>query len=156
MDLELLREFFLLDHSFITTPQVIGEISDDTQISDIEYYVQRNSLVIDSQGTLETIQGLYEHYQGLSYADCSVLELTIRINGTLLSSDKKLRNVSKNNLLEVKGVLWIIEELVNKGIISSQIAVDKLEYYHNINIRIPLNEVRLLIERLTDLNPKTY
>lgn len=148
MDLKLLQDFFKLDYEFYTTPQVIGEITHDDQISEIEQYIQAEILLIDNQGTLESIQELYNYFPGLSFADSSVLELTSRVNGILLSSDKGLRNITRKNNLIVKGVLWIIEEMVNMGILTKEIAVQKLLDYPMINTRVPNNEIKKLIGKL--------
>jgi hypothetical protein len=147
MDLKLLQEFFQLEYSFYTTPHVIGEIMFDDQISELEYYIYGEALQIDSNGTFESIQELYDNYPGLSFADSSVLELSARINGILLSSDKSLRIISKKHNIDVRGVLWIIEELVKKKIISPQIAITKLEEYHKFNVRIPAKEIQLIIDK---------
>jgi rRNA maturation endonuclease Nob1 len=148
MDLKLLGEFFQLDYSFYTTPHVIGEISDDTQISELRNYIESEELYIESQGSIDSIQKLYDKYPGLSFADSSVLELTSRINGILLSSDKGLRNITSKNNLEVRGVLWIIRELVDKDFLSKDIALNKLHEYPMVNVRVPIKEIKKLIDTL--------
>jgi len=151
VDLELLQEFFQLDYSFYTTPQVISEFTDDGQISEIEQCIHQKILKIDPYGALETIQNLYDINPGLSFADCSILELAIRVNGILLTSDKSLRKISMKNNLEIRGILWIIAELIEKEIISTHLAISRLENYHNFNLRIPKTEIRQLIDKLKGL-----
>lgn len=155
VDLELLQEFFQLEYSFYTTPQVIGEFKDDGQNSEIEQFIHQNTLKVDPYGALELIQNLYDVNSGLSFADCSMLELAIRVNGILLTSDKTLRKISRKNNLETRGILWIIVELIEKNIISPQLAIIKLESYHNFNLRIPRNEIRELIDKLKELPNKS-
>lgn len=148
VDLELLKEFFQLEYSFLTTPQVVGEITDNSQIIEIEKYIQNQILMVDSMGLFETIQNIYDKYPGLSFADSSVLELASRVDGILLSADKRLRNISKGNNLEVKGVLWVINELVDKKIITDQVAIQKLKNYSKINVRAPIKEINALVNIL--------
>lgn len=148
IDLNLLQDFFKLEFAFYTTPQVIGEITDESQFTIIKQYIDKNVLLIDSKGSLETIQKLHENYLGLSYVDCSVLELTQRTKGILLSSDKGLRNITKKNNLDVRGILWIIRELVDHALLSKGNAVQKLSEYPSINVRAPINEIKKLIEEL--------
>jgi len=148
VDLNLIQDFFQLEYSFYTTPQVIGEITDETQFSKIEKYISNEILIIDSLGSLESIQILFDEYPGLSFTDSSVLELATRINGMVLSSDKSLRNISKRRNLTVKGFLWIIEELLDKKIISRNTAVRKLRIYPDVNIRAPIKEINNLMDIL--------
>jgi len=148
VDLKLLKEFFHLEYCFQTTSQVISEIRDDYQMAEIEQYILNQTLVIDSNGLLEPIQLIYDKYPGLSFADSSVLELSVRIDGILLSSDKSLRNISKRNNIEVRGVLWIIKELVSKRLIEKEVAIQKLKDYPNLNIRVPIKEINNLINEL--------
>ena len=150
IDLNLIHEFFKLKYSFFSTPQVLGEIKDDNQYLTINRYVENKILSIDNNGTFESISDLFDKYPGLSFADCSVLELTSRIDGVLLSSDKSLRKISKNSNLEVRGVLWIIDKLVTMKIIPPEMAITKLEEYHKFNVRIPIKEINLLINRLKE------
>jgi hypothetical protein len=146
VDMKLLKEFFQLEYCFQTTSQVIAEIRDDYQMFEIEKYILNQTLIIDSGGILESIQLIYDKYPGLSFVDCSVLELSARIGGILLSSDKSLRNISKRNDIEVKGVLWIIKELLHKRIIDKDVAIQKLKNYPNLNIRVPITELKKLID----------
>lgn len=147
-DLELLEDFFQLGYKFYTTPQVIMEITDDDQFTEIRQYVDRGVLKIDSTGSLDSIQSLFDHYPGLSFTDSSVLELALRIKGILLSSDKGLRNITKRQNLQVRGVLWIIHEMVGSKILSVDLAIEKLQAYPKINMRAPQNEIKKLIEIL--------
>lgn len=147
-DLNLLNDFFQLEYSFYTTPQVISEIRDEVQLVEMGKFIDNSSLIVDSNGDFESIQLIYDKYAGLSYADSSVLELAIRLEGILLSSDKALRNISKRINLDVRGVLWVIKELVIKQMISKETAEMKLKEYPEINIRVPLNEIKKLINDL--------
>ena len=148
IDLNLLNDFFRLKYIFYTTPLVISEIVSEYQLIEIEKYIEGHLLIIDSYGDFQSVQAIYDKYPGLSFADSSVLELAIRLEGILLSSDKALRNISKTNNLDVRGVLWVIKELVINQMISNETAVMKLKEYPEINIRVPLNEIKKLINDL--------
>ena len=148
VDLYLIQDFFQLDYKFYTTLEVIGEITDNNQLSEVKKYISNETLIVDSMGSFESIQSLFDEYPGLSFADSSVLELATRINGIVLSSDKSLRNISKRRNLNVKGFLWIIEELLDKKIISRNTAVRILRIYPNVNIRVPIKEITMFISKL--------
>lgn len=145
IDLGLMAHFFSLEIIVQTTPFVINEVKDSNQLAEINKYIDSGRLTIDSDGSLESIQDLFDQCIGLSYADCSVLELAIRKNGIVLSSDKTLRNESQRRKFTVRGALWIIAELHDQKKISSEEAITKLKSYDQINERAPKSEILNLI-----------
>lgn len=151
VDLNLLDDFFQQEFSFYTTYSVIEEIIDDSQMLVIKEYVSNKKLIVDNQDLLESIESIYDLYPSLSFTDSSVLELAIRKKGILLSSDKSLRNISKQNDINVKGLLWIIKTLVEKNIISSEKAIEKLNLYPQINVRAPIKEINKCKQELVNL-----
>jgi predicted nucleic acid-binding protein len=152
IDLELMEEFYRLGLTVYTTQQVIDEITDESQSVAVSKYITTGKLLIDSNGLYDTIVLIYEENRGLSFADSSVLEVAIRREGIVLSSDKSLRNVATRRNLIVRGVLWIIEELCNKGIINVETALNKLKIYSSINQRAPVSEIEKLIQKLKGRN----
>ncbi len=64
---------------------------------------------------------------GLSPADVSVLFLAMREGAILLSGDKPLRNQAKLRFVETHGTLWIMDQLVDSGILPKRVAVQRLE-----------------------------
>lgn len=148
IDLELMPDFFKLELEILTTPQVIDEITDEEQMTIVTKYINDGKLIVDANGSLESIQLIYDECLGLSYPDSSVLELAIRIGAVVLSSDKSLRNEVIRRNLTVRGVLWIIDELVNDSIISIEQALIKLNLYSQINKRAPKDDIKKQIIRL--------
>jgi len=141
LDLNLVNEFFTLDYEIYTTPQVISEITNEAQLEIINGFVLNRKLKIDKEGSFESIQDLSENYPGLSFTDCSVLELAIRLDGVILSADRTLRNTAIRNSLKVKGMLWIINLLIETGVISDETALEKIKLYPLVNKRAPLKEL---------------
>lgn len=148
IDLKLLQYFFQLGNKVFTTSMVIGEITNDTQKNIIKKYILSGNLTIDTDGSFDAIQLIVENHLGLSYTDCSVLELATRKKGIIISSDKGLRNESKRRNITARGVLWIIEILFIKGIITLEVALEKLEKYPKINKRAPKSEILILRNKL--------
>jgi len=146
-----MKDFFQFDLTAFTTPQVIAEITDDEQLREITNYIESGKLNIDSIGAYETIIEIAEQYVALSIADSSVLELAVRRNAVLLTSDGSLRRISMSKNLRVRGVLWIIEELYGKQIITVEVALQKLQMYSEINARAPFKEIQNLIKKLQQL-----
>lgn len=151
VDLALLRVFFQLDLTVLTTPQVISEITKEDQWREIEPYISDGQLTIDSEGTYEAILEIYEESPALSIADSSVIELASRKNAIIFSSDGSLRKIATRKNFIVRGTLWIIEELCTKAVITNTYAIEKLEIYSSVNRRAPIKEIDNLIIKLKSL-----
>jgi hypothetical protein len=148
IDLELLEYFFQLNYDIYTTIMVVGEIINPDQRKIISEHIEKGSLRIDDSGTLDEINNIFDTHPGLSYTDCSILELAIRINADIISSDKGLRNEAKRRNLAARGILWILNILLEKEIISRDFALEKLKIYPKINKRAPISEIEYLIHKL--------
>lgn len=149
VDLDLLKVFFQLELTVLTTPQVITEITDEDQQSAISIHLQNGELKVDEGGSYESISELFDEFPGLSFADCSVLELALRKNAVVLSSDGGLRKISRRKKCEVHGTLWIIQELHDFGIIGKAAAIEKLKMYASINLRAPKKIIAQMITALS-------
>lgn len=147
IDLKLLASFYNLNLLVMTTPQVLSEITDDTQMAEIDQYVQNGKLKVDHFDSLEAIVGIVDNNPGLSFTDASVLELASRINATILSSDKSLRNESQRRGIVVRGMLWILEELYIQKIVELEVLLERLNQYPAINKRAPKTEIENLIKK---------
>ncbi len=149
IDLKLLDAFFQLDYVIITTRQVVNEIKIPDQLAQINSLIAVGKLKIDEEGSFEKIYTLLKENPGLSYTDCSILECAIRRAGAVISADKSLRTVAREKNINVKGFLWIIEELIGSSIVSKDSAIELLKIYPTINKRVPLKEISTLISRLS-------
>jgi predicted nucleic acid-binding protein len=148
VDLSLLGDFFQLGFIALTTPQVIGEVTNETQWQEISKFVDGAQLQVDSDGEFESVKKIFDAYPGLSIPDSSVLELALRKKAVIYSSDGSLRKISVKQGLTVRGILWIIEELYVCGAISKVQALEKLNLYEIINQRAPIKEIQKLIEKI--------
>ena len=144
-----MEDFFQLEVSAFTTPQVIGEITNEIQWEEVSKFITNGKLQIDADGEFEVIASLYGEYSGLSIPDSSVLELAIRKDAIIYSSDGSLRKISVKKNLTVRGVLWIIEELHSREFLSNEIAIEKLNLYEKINQRAPIKEIKNLISKIS-------
>lgn len=148
VDLSLLQVFFQLDLVVLTTPHVINEITNENQWSQINPYLNNGRLTVDSDGLMKVIIEINEEFAGLSMADSSVLELALRKDAIIFSSDGSLRKIAARKKIVVRGTLWIIEELCLKGFITRDYAIQKLEMYSSINKRAPVKAIDQLIVKL--------
>ena len=83
--------------------------------------------VIDLNGSQVSL--IYTRYSEVrvSVADKSVLVVAEEIGATLLTGDMKVRREGYSRNLDVRGILWIYDELINKSVISYFNAVESLE-----------------------------
>lgn len=150
VDLNLLEDFFQLDVSAFTTPQVIGEITDEIQWAEVSKFIYNGKLQIDKDGEFEVVAAIFNEHAGLSIPDSSVLELAIRRDAIIYSSDGSLRKITVKKNLIVRGILWIVEELYNRDFLSKELAIEKLNLYEKINQRAPLKEIKNLITKISN------
>lgn len=148
LDLELLANFYQLKLTVITRPEVIAEITDEHQLRQIQPYIDNGNLQIDGVDALETLIAIMEANPGLSLTDAAVLETATRRDAAILSSDKSLRNESTRRGITVRGLLWVLEELFNQGVLTLDAVLEKLTLYPEVNKRAPKSEITGLINRL--------
>ena len=73
--------------------------------------------------------------------DCTVWYYAKQNNYTLLTGDRKLRNASLIDGVEVHGILYVIDQLVEEGILAKRIAISKLKQLQKSNPRLPQDEI---------------
>lgn len=83
----------------------------------------------------------------LSVTDCAVCYYARKHSATILTGDKRLRKYAESGNVEVRGVLFIFDELVSQSIIDAGIAAQKLRELININVRLPKSEIEKRIKK---------
>jgi predicted nucleic acid-binding protein len=76
----------------------------------------------------------------VSLADASGILLARRLKACLLSGDRRMRNAARADGVEVRGVLWIIDQLVEHGVLAKKDASDRLERICAAGSRLPQDE----------------
>ncbi len=147
IDLGLLPSFYQLQLIVITTPQVLDEIINETQLAEVTTYLESGQLQVDHFGLFENLALITETNPGLSFTDASVLEAATRRDAAILSSDRSLRNESSRRGIPVHGLLWVLEELYNRKVIDLVTLIEKLKEYPTINHRAPKSEIENLLRR---------
>lgn len=118
-----------------TTVDVINELFND-QKQILQAYEAVNKLYVHNldDGDFPKM-GSIPFPRGLSHQDKSVIYLALTLgNAIVLSSDKLVRTFAEKQGLEFHGLLWIIEELVDQGLIDKDLAVLIFEQLPSINI----------------------
>ena len=146
--LDLLKEFAGLDFELYTTDFVLEEVRPDQNLPITELIeLGKLTLIItkdpvDYQGILK----LLEDSSGLSFEDCSVWYYSKKMNGILLTGDRKLRKTVEQKGVEVRGILYVLDALLEQRLITFGIAIDKVELLYKFNNRLPKVEILKRIE----------
>ena len=88
----------------------------------------------------------------LSFEDCSVWYYSQKLSGTLLTGDGKLRKQVSKQGIEVRGIIYVFDELVNESLLDFPIAIEKIKQLFQLNNRLPKKEIDKRIENWKDEN----
>ena len=141
IDCEIFELFFRLDLEVVTTSLVLGEISEASQKKRCEAVVRKKLLHVVEISTIEFLQLQALEMPGLKVADRSVLKLAEMRQASLLTGDGKLRKTAENLNVEVRGTLWIFDQLVKSGLLPKAEAHGKLSDLRERNQRLPNAEI---------------
>ncbi|HEY5753269.1 MAG TPA: hypothetical protein VIT21_08980 [Chthoniobacterales bacterium] len=81
------------------------------------------------------------------FNDCSVLFLAMKLGAMLISGDLALRKAGQQRRVEVRGTLWIFDELVARKVISSGVAAARLEYLRSQDRYFPEAECQTWLKK---------
>lgn len=96
---------------------------------------------------VEYVERLSQVYRGPSTNDLFALALAHGLVCPLLSGDGALRTVARNEGIDVRGTLWLIEELLAAGLISVDRAAVSYEAMRLDGSRLPWDDVAVQLER---------
>jgi len=137
--LDLLDEFANLTHELHTTDFILEEVNPD-QKSHILPVIDAGKLNLIVTTEVEDFQGiadLLENSSGLSFEDCSAWYFSKKMDGTLVTGDRKLRKAVENDEIEVRGIIFILDEILKQELISFENAIEKIELLYQLNNRLP-------------------
>lgn len=140
----LLNELFALNLDFHTTDMVLAEqqsISEETLLS---YGLRVLSL---SATQLVEIVALRQEAKRTSIQDLSTYICARDLEIGLLTGDGALRGIAQKYGVEVHGSLWLLDKLVNQGVVDGNQAASALEAMMEMGGRFPEAECRVRIIR---------
>jgi len=127
IELQLASEFFGLELEIHTTVDVINELFQQQQQL-LRAYEQGGKLTIHTLTSTDQMAILQSNFpRALSPEDCSVIYIAQKLNATVLSSDKPVRNHAKNLSIEYHGMFWIFDKLVEEKLLTGATATTKLK-----------------------------
>lgn len=138
----VLDAWFALGYETITTPLVLAEIRNPEQRTQIDAYLGRGHLRVEDTApdSWEEIIALAQLWK-VSVPDASVAVLARNSKSCLLTGDGRLRNKSAEAGLEVRGTLWVLDHLLERGRITQGAAHAALTAIHQSGTFLPQEEV---------------
>ncbi len=141
LKIDLIDPFFKMEYGFQVTDMALAEIQEENAAT-ISGIIEIG-LLTRQRFTFEEllhIQQIEVENPSLSIADCSCLYLAEKIAATLLTGDAALRRIAEQKGITVHGILWILDEIVARGLLSEKITQKKLVQLMALNPRLPINE----------------
>lgn len=145
----LLQALCDLPYDVRTVDFVVNEINDPAQSESIAALVAEGKIKVERFEPEELAEIIEEHSMvpgNLSVPDCSVCYYAKKHSAILLTGDRQLRKYAERNNVSVRGVLFIFDEFIAKGIIVGEVAARKLRELTNVNVRLPKSEVEKRIK----------
>ncbi len=142
---EILAVVFNLPYQFITTDFAkMEDMHAETWAALMNYKIM---VLGSTQEQVNEIQQLRKKQPALSITDLASFVLAKDLPAALLSGDKALRRIAEKNGIEVHGVLWVLDQLVDHQVVSAWEAADALESMLAKSARLPLDACRKRIKR---------
>jgi predicted nucleic acid-binding protein len=137
----LLEHVLSLDFTFFTTSIIRAELATH-QDSVLEFYVEKGLFEVISISSEEftMILEITSKYSKLSSQDCSALFYSEKLDALLLTGDKALRNVAELLKINVRGIFWLLDQLVDNNIVTESEGCKFLKNLMKTNKRLPIEE----------------
>lgn len=133
----LLDEIFRLPLTLCCTDFVLAELAD----FDHEALVLRGLLVETlGPGPTSKLVGLMAAHNNSSLADVSCYLLARETSRPLLTGDRRLRKQAQQDGIDVRGALWLLDQLVSHRVIRAIRAAAALEAMLSMGARLPRGE----------------
>ncbi|HEX8372639.1 MAG TPA: hypothetical protein VF585_07660 [Chthoniobacterales bacterium] len=133
-----------------TTVLVWQEVSHTTQQQKVQPFIDSGLLTIhDIPPTSWHAIAAFSVSAGVSISDASVWLLAKSEKATLLTGDSKLRSSARVSGVEVRGILWVLDELVAQGKLEPKAAAVALNKMVEGGAFLPLEECRTRMDAWT-------
>jgi predicted nucleic acid-binding protein len=142
----LLRSMFRLEFAF-AVPDTLFEEELRKHHSNLRY-LGLQSIELDGE-TVEYAGRLVQKYAatGAGTNDLLVLALAWQEECPLLTGDPRLRDAAENEKVEAHGTLWLVDQIVNAGLIRPKRARQAYDAMRKAGRRLPWEEVEDQLRR---------
>jgi len=141
---ELINEGFRLPLWLVAPDVIIAELKRPEGQALVSLGLQKEEL---SGKEVLQVAGLAARYPAPSRVDLFALVLAKVRGGVLLTGDAHLRKVAEKEKVPVHGTLWILDELVQKRIVTPRKAAQALEKMRAKGSRLPRAECEQRLKR---------
>lgn len=151
ISVNLLDGFFNLPWEIHTTDMIMKELKDSNQKAVVDAFRQLGSLKVKEFDGNEMQELMRMRKRALessnaSILDCSVWKLAKNLDCSLLTGDNRLRKVVQKDNVEVHGILYLFDKMLEHQVINHETAITKLQSLFSINTRLPKDEIDKRIE----------
>lgn len=147
--IELFSSCLRLPYQFVTTNLIFYSELNEEQVAIAEAHIQSEqfALITISDEDLAAILIEAKTDTRLSEQDWSAYYYAQKLNALLLTGDKRLREMAEANNIRVCGILWILDEVVEKNIITTTEAFHYLTDLMQKNNRLPKKECEARLKK---------
>jgi predicted nucleic acid-binding protein len=139
-EIELTEKFFQLSFRFHTTQLIMSELEPE-QLSKLQPFLEAEILVVRqlTREEIESLDNQTTQSKKLSIQDLSIYFYAKQIseNCLILTGDNRLRKEAERQGLEVHGILWVFQRMIDEQILTTQKAIDKLTELERVNFWLP-------------------
>ena len=147
IETEMLGFLFDLEMEIHSTYEVYNQLNAG-QEKLTQNFVQSKVLFLYSFSYEELLEiASLEFPSGLEMADRSVFYYATKINGIILTGDRKLKKYCERNHQQVKGIIWLFDQILEKELLPPDQLTAKMELLLKINSRLPYDECHARIAK---------
>jgi len=140
IEADLLGLWFRLGIETFTTDLVHFEIKKESQRKTLDAFIEAGLLKVESfEPELLQIIGTIKNEHRISMADASTLFLARKLGAVLLSGDERLRKAAKASELDVRGIFWIFDRLLDERLLTKHEACLRLQRLIDCGSFLPRN-----------------
>ncbi|MEO6284450.1 MAG: hypothetical protein ABIN80_00850 [Dyadobacter sp.] len=145
-EIGLVEVFFGLPLRFHTTQLVLSELEEDQYLAISKFIKSKTLIVRDlTRHEIDQLSEISIQSRKLSMEDLSVYYYARELESKgqicmILTGDNRLKKEAVRQGFEAHGVLWVFEQLVSKGLITSEMAINKLQELMRINTWLPTTD----------------
>jgi rRNA-processing protein FCF1 len=139
-EIALTEKFFQLPFRFHTTQLILSELEPE-QLNKLQPFLEAEILVVRqlTREEIESLDNQTTQSKKLSIQDLSIYFYAKQIseNCLILTGDNRLRKEAERQGLEVHGILWVFQRMIDEQIITAQKAIEKLTELERVNFWLP-------------------
>lgn len=130
---------FSIGFEIHTCAEVLAELNERQQAA-LKDFTDKRVLTVHIINEGDQDIGLTPVPKSLSNTDVTVIFLARKLDAMVLSGDGVLRKHCEKEKIDVRGILWLLDLLIEKGLTTNAMSVTQLEKLRTYNDRLPKNE----------------